>query len=290
VASVYSPGNDTEIKKFQDFYGKDFAERAKKVFTNSFLGLTPDPTLPDAPLTGDFVRSQMQRYGSTMNTIYTPKEVAYFREVADVLDGQKELAATVIKNPVMRSIITSPRASGIIDIIVKPKDVGNVAIIKQYAGEAGVKEIQNGLLNKLLVKNQVGTFAPQTFAREFNKYEPRVLKQVLPEPVYNDLRQLAEVSMRAGGAEAMAGNPSGTARNLLVPFGIGFMFHNPGAAASILIGSRAFTELYLSNAGRQWLTKGFSLPAMSDEAVKVASKITIMMLEKEREKEKGEQK
>lgn len=292
IGAVYSPGNDTEIKKFQEHYGPEFADRAKKVFTNSFLGLTPDPNLPDQQLTGDFVRGQMQKFGTTLNSIYSPSEIGYLKDVADVLDGQKELATSVIKNPVMRSIISSPRASGIIDLIVKPKDVGNLSVIKQYVGEDGIKEIQNGLLNKLLVKNQIGTFAPQTFAKEFDKYEPRVLKAALPEEVYNDLKKLSDVAIRAGGAEKMAGNPSGTARNMLIPVGIGFMLHNPVTTGSLILGSRAFTELYLSNVGRKWLTEGFSLPATSDAAVKVASKITLLMLEQQKkqlEKHQGEQ-
>lgn len=284
VASVYSPGNDTEIKKFQKFYGQEFAERAKKVFTDGFLHLTPDPSIPDAPLTGDFIRKQMQRYGSTMNTIYSPAEVGYFRRVADVLDGRASLADEVIKNPVMKSVLNSGRVSGIIDLIVKPRDVGNVAIIKKYVGENGMKEIQNGLLNKLLLKNQIGNFAPQTFAKTFDSYEPRVLQEVLPKDVYLDLKKLSEVTMRTGGAEKMAGNPSGTARNVLTGLGIGFMVHNPVTTGTIILGSRAFTELYLSKLGREWLTKGFQVPAISNEAVRVAARITGLMLEHQKNK------
>lgn len=288
VGAVYSPGNDTEIKKFQDFYGPQFAGRAKKVFTNSFLGLNPDPSIPNAPLTGNFIRTQMQRYGTTLNTIYTPAEIGYMRRAADVLDGNISLGNEVVKNPIMKSIVKSPMASGIIDIIVKPRDVGNIALVKQYVGDEGMKEVQNGLVNKLFLKNKYGNFAPQTFANEFNKYDARVLKSVFPEEVYNDMKHLAEVSTRVGGAEKLAGNPSGTAKNVMMMFGTGFMVHNPITTTNILLGSRAFTELYLSKMGRQWLTKGFTLPAISSQAAQVASKITLLMLEHEKEKMKNQ--
>jgi hypothetical protein len=286
VASVYTPGNDSEIQKFQEKFGPDFSDRAKKVFLSSLLGLNKVQGLEDVqPFTGDFIRNQMGKYGTTLKSILQPQEIRYLTRIADVVDGRQAMSDEIIKNPLLRSIMRSDRASTMVDLVVKPNDVGNVLAIKKYVGEDGMDQVRNGLLNKLLVKNQFGNFSPNKFSSEFGKYDERVLNEVFAPDVVKDLKDLSFMSSLSGGAEKVAGNPSGTSKNLITGMGIGYLVSHPIRGLAVVLGASQVTDLYLSAIGRRYLTQGFVLPVAAKIAPEIATKIMGLVYENSKRKD-----
>jgi hypothetical protein len=266
VDMMFSPGNARMIKDVRSVVGEETFGKLKGKFTGRLLE-SGDPATPFDPKK---LLKNMQTYGEeTLHKIYSPKELDMLQGLANA--GEKLEAATV-QNPFFERLVkASPEK--IVDFVMKPGNTENVKMLRKHLGPEAETALRQAFLGKIMGMNQHGAFSPMKFHSQLVKYGDTTLKEILPGPLFKEVKALGGVSLAANAAEQLAGNPSGTARNLIsYQEGRSFLT-NPLDGTMTAIPYATFARVYLDPATRKWLTSGLQVPLESKEALKIYGKL-----------------
>jgi hypothetical protein len=74
-------------------------------------------------------------------------------------------------------------------------------------------------------------------------------------------------------AERIAGNPSGTGQSILTWGQLGLIFYHPTVGIPAFLTPPMISKLYLSETGRNYLTKGFKESIYGKSGTEIATKI-----------------
>lgn len=290
--TVYESGNPELIQKYQDLVGPELANKTKDRLTNDILQLNGADVL-----TGDQIRKNVLDLGSGATKIYTPKELDYFQKLAKAIDTSSGANNELISNPLLKRMIgkqADAAPAGIAKAIVTPNNSGAASVIENQLGADAKKKIADAFLPQFLSANQQGEFMPQTFAKQFDTYGKKTIESWYGKDLANQLEDIAIVGRKMGGAEKLAGNPSGTARSLIgfeegrrIASGIGALATGLGGyglgaghavmtlsgEGAMILGSRQLAKLYTSPMGRKLFVDGLMTAADSKQAGIIGGKI-----------------
>jgi hypothetical protein len=288
--TIYKPGNDFEIMRANDVFGKDFVEKKIKPRLTSDI-LKPqlaDPSKPEAPiLTGQMIRQRVSDWGETAERIWQKQDLEQMLGVADVIDGRIKAGEEIYKNPLFSKLLKDggiPPQS-VVDAIVEKQGTGNVNLLRTRAGQGAVDKVAQGFLPNLIPVDDAGNFDAQAARKVFDDYGERAITNLYGQDATRDIKKLIE------GGELIESGPRapttptsriivGAKRTAIAFSGGGtayFLIHAPvatlAAAGGLVMSARAAGKLFYSPIFRKYLIEGLTAPAWSKEASGVAFKL-----------------
>lgn len=294
--TILESGSPELIDRYQSLVGPELANKAKDRLTNDILGLGKDETV-----VGDSIRKKIADLGTGATSIYSSQELQHFQDIANAVDLREGYTEKLLKNPLFKQIITKGETvpEKLAGNIITPNNIGRAKVMERYVGKEGVKKIADAWLPQLLATNQAtGDFRPQTFAKTFDEYGYDTIESWYGKDFANKLKEVATVGRQLGGAESLAGNPSGTGRFMISYYetkklasqigkavtglaggagGAGALGLHPalalGGDGALILGSRQLAKLYLSPAGRKLFVDGLMTPLAAKESGAISGKI-----------------
>lgn len=266
VDTIVRPGNITEIKLMKQAVGEKGFEPIRQGVTKRLFE-------------GDDLAAQMDKYGmDTLAQIYKPEEL---RELANIATGIVKINEHPTVNKfyvdIVRSLNKQPEK--VVDLIIRPENTKNIVLSKAVLGEKGWHDVKAKFIEKLFTVNkaipgqEAELLSPAKFTTNLFKYGDKTLSKVFDADELKAIKEIGQLSKYAQTADRLAGNPSGTAQNLITWSQGALLLANPIAGTSSLLTPPALAKLYLSPAGRKYLTEGFKLPANSQKAAEITAKI-----------------
>lgn len=266
VDMTIKPNQTTDIKLIKRAIGEGF-KLIKDGFSNKILN-TFDIKKPKA------LANILKRYGDdVLKEVYTPNEIKELKQLAS-LDFQVD--KTLRTNRFFRAIVnTSPEK--VIGFIIKPNNTTKIDMIQSIVGKEGMKDIAAAHIERIMKLNQHELFSPQQFITQLNKWGDKTNKRLFGEEMWKDLQKFAEVSRITRGAESIAGNPSGTAQNLISFVTGGMVLKDPIKKSWLVIAPNLLARIYLSKPAMKLLTTGINMPSTSPEAIRLFTKLATLL-------------
>lgn len=265
VDAVIKPNGVTDIKLMKRAIGRKGFNTIKNGFSNKLLNGFKD---------GKSFKTTLKRYGDeTLEQLYSKQELSQLKQLAtDDIKVNKELVA----NPFFRSLVkTTPEK--VVSFVVKPHNTTNIDMIEKIVGKEGIKEIAAKHLERVMVLNKHDLFSPEMLVTQLRRYGDRTMNRLLTPEIWKELQQLGKVSQIARGAELIAGNPSGTAQNLITFVTGGIVLKDPIRKAWLVVAPNLLAKAYLSKPAMRYLTTGFKMPATSKDAVALFIKLSSIL-------------
>jgi hypothetical protein len=199
-------------------------------------------------------------------------EIKHAFDTANLVYSQ---GANIFKNPkIARSVIDNADPQTIMDIFLKPNNVPNINLLKQAAGESGMKPLKQAWAERLFSKGEEQSFSPEKLVKAWDNYDHGTLKAFLSDREYAGMKQLVDVSRMTGTAEKIAGNPSGTAQVGGVLHTIARGIAHPILTTVELIGTNKFANLYFNNPKfRELMIRGVKPSATVNEVNTIAGRM-----------------
>ena len=163
-------------------------------------------------------------------------------------------------------------------MIFHPNNSINIALTKRVIGKDLFNEARTAFTEKILEMNKYGMYSPMTSVKEVSRFDNPTLKAIYSPEELKALNDLVRVSKASYGAERLAGNPSGTAQSVIT-FQQGRAIlkqaakGRPDKAVMIVLTPKGLAKIYLSPLGRKYFTTGFNVPAGTEAATNIGSKL-----------------
>lgn len=272
IGVAFRPNGVTEIRTLRKSIPPEQFDRLKQKFTSvKILGEGKE-------FTGDTIRKNMERYGEEMlANVYSPSEM---KVLSSLSDQAKALDKDIVADPLFKKILHA-EPEKVVDRIVQPNNTRNLAVVQAVLGDEGTNLVKQGMVTKLLGMNKQGHFSPKLMNETMNKYGDTTLSEVFSKEELAGFKKLREFGVAAGRAEDLAGNPSGTARNVMISGaiqGAGFWIKHPRTVAMVLAAPPVMAKMWLNPTVREYLIKGLTLPPGSRESAEVATKLMTMAI------------
>lgn len=269
------PGSVTDVRLVRRELGEAAFQPIRDAVSRKLLQIESGVPFSPAKLS-----QEMTRLGdATLSEVYAASDLVAMKALTT--EGLA-IEALPLGNKFFKQLVTRNPAS-VVALVVQPNQTRNIALIRPVIGDAGMRELRQATLERVLALNKDKQFSPALFGTELSRLGT-TLDALFDAPTAAALRQLAALGRAAGGAEKVAGNPSGTAQNLIMfTMGGAVMRGITGLAAGriapaaeaggLMLGPAALAKLYLSPVGRRYLSLGYALPATTPMAAEVTAKI-----------------
>lgn len=277
VDFAFKPGNIEEINLLRRVTNPGVFRDMKQKFTSrNILG-------EGADFSGNTIKQNMERYGEeTLANIYEPGEL---KTLLALSDEAADLDKKIVDEPFFRRLLRTD-SEKVVDRIVRPGNTRNIELIRATLGEDGVRNVKEGFAARLFSLKDENVFPAKKFDTEIAKYGKETLDELFSKDELKAIYDFRDVAKAAQRAEDLAGNPSGTARNVITSMGIGgglvYAIKNPLKTSIILMQPLALAKLYLNPVSRKYIIEGFKVPLEAKVAAPLASKLTAMYLTRER--------
>jgi hypothetical protein len=153
----------------------------------------------------------------------------------------------------------------------------NIHSIKQTVSPETFKSIQTSFVDRLFSQNPLtGQVKPETFSRTVQTHD-KILELMGTKEQAQWLRNIADITKKMVSAERMAGNPSGTAQNVITWGTFGMILRNPIKGTVMAIAPEAMAKIYFSDAGRRYFTFGMKTPANTKMGTELYTKLSAVI-------------
>ena len=283
------PGAVTDIRLVRRELGDQAFQPVRDAVSRKLLQL--ESGQPFSPAT---LSQQMTRLGdASLAEVYSATDLVALKALTAEGVAIEQLP---LGNKFFRQLLTRDPKS-VVNLVVRPNDTRSLALIRPVIGEAGMQELRQAAMEQVLALNKFDRFSPAQFLTNLSKLGTTG-PALLGNETWTALQKLAALGQATRGAEQLAGNPSGTAQNLImyatgnvILRGVGAIaggiagavggqrVGQPGrgaaigAATGVILGPPALAKLYLSPVGRRYLSLGYQLPLWSPMAAEVTAKI-----------------
>lgn len=162
-------------------------------------------------------------------------------------------------DPNIRSIMDKANPSAIVNSLMNSKNTLQLTLLRKAMPEKAFQNVQKAMVTRLF-EGGVNQTPGQALNSNLKKYGEEYLEKAVTAKTLARLKEFAKVADAAQHAEKVAGNPSGTAQTLITAaLGAGFVISNPVTATKIIIAPPVMAKIYLSEFGKNLITKGLKM-------------------------------
>jgi hypothetical protein len=279
VDVLITPNSPTSVQFARKSLGNDFFDNKLKPKLTSRI---VDKSMVDGVFDPQAFGKELEKYGETLNQVYHPNELAYLRNAATT-------GLRITESPVADKYFTGlvkaleNRPNAVVKMIIQPKNVKTIQKAKSVLSPETWQDVERNFLSDLITVNkpiagQPAEFiSPAKFETGLFKYSDETLKAALSPENYKAVKELGVLSKYAQGAERMAGNPSGTAQNVIA-WATGAMFwRDPATGLAMAFTPPLFAQVYFSKFGRKLFVEGFKTPAGTPKGIEIATKLHFLI-------------
>jgi hypothetical protein len=201
--------------------------------------------------------------GGPIKKAYDVANLFYKRQKELFGSKNRNIQAIVNKNP-----------EDVVEFAFRPGNVTELKQLERATDHKTFQKVKQAMVNKLFE----GKGAPGAVLRtNLNRYGDETLSAVFRKDEIKPLKEFADLSAMAQRAEKLAGNPSGTAQNLITwASGAGagyFMLRHPLIATAMVVTPPMLAKLYLNPVTREVVKNGFNLSVSAPKAAQIASRL-----------------
>jgi len=268
VDIVVRPDRITEIKQLKKVIGEN---RFNEIIQPAFISRVID----NASKTGEFswnkVSDAFTKYGEqTLSEALTPRAKAeLFNMIEKGIAGESIPVATKF----VRDVLTKSTPDSIMNMIFHPNNAQNINITKNIINKELWNEAKTKFTEKILMTNELGLYRPTPSVRQFTKFDDPTLRTIYNPEELSTLKKFVEISKSSQAAERISGNPSGTGSAVITFWAGKAVVKDPVSGSMFWILPKGLANLYLSSAGRRYLTTGFKTGETMPQAASLATKI-----------------
>lgn len=175
-------------------------------------------------------------------------------------------------DPNIKSVVEKANPGAVVDSLLRSKNTLQMRLLRKAMPEASFQKLQGSLVDRLF-EGGVNQTASEALASNLKRYGDEFLEVAVSKPKLDRLKEFAEVVSATKGAEKMAGNPSGTAQNVITFAQGAFFIANPVKGAVAVLTPPALAKIYLSDFGRKLIQDGVKISAQSARAAGIAGAI-----------------
>lgn len=175
-------------------------------------------------------------------------------------------------DPNIKSIVDKANPGAVVDSLLRSKNTLQMRLLRKAMPEASYQKLQGAMVDRLF-EGGVNQTASEALASNVKRYGDEFLEVAISKPKLERLKEFAEVVSAARGAEKMAGNPSGTAQNVITFAQGAFFIANPVKGAVAVVAPPVMAKIYLSDFGRKLIQEGVKISPQSARAAGIAGAI-----------------
>ncbi len=270
-----------EWRVFKKAADADSIEKIKQSFVAKLIG-------PDDAIDPKFVASQMKRYQpGILNEVLGEGTVKSLKNISKRVDAINQLS---IQDPLFKTIARRDPGQVFGTIIKRgsPRvlsavDASNIQRINKLEAEGildevGLERLKARYLEELFTFNKQDRLPPQSVVRNITEFGSRTKERLLNVDEIADLEIINRIAKAARGAERLAGNPSGTAQNIMSFSSAGMILRHPiKNGFGLILVPQVAASVYLSPAGRKLLVEGFTTPRGTIRAAEIFTRLAAIV-------------
>lgn len=269
VGIAIQPNGVTTIRESRKLLGEANFNPVKDRFTSKLLGEGVfDPAK---------VASEMKRYGDeTLAELYGKEQLTALKEVVKKANEYKALP---VANEFVKTLLHKD-PQNVLGYIIKKNNTENIKAAKRLMGKEQWEETVATWAQNTLKDPMTGQLSPDK-AKQLLQLGDDTLFEAFGAAKFKEIKALSQLQTLLKAVEKKAGNPSGTARNLISMATLKDAVTSPISTGAKVVLPQIAAKAYTSNAATKYLTQGaFNVPK---EAAPAAIAATKPMLQKIRE-------
>lgn len=282
--SVFQSGNVERVRAFRDGVGHEAFDQVARRFVTDLIG-DGSPQAIDKAIKK--YGEDVLREGLGKDRLLTLKAISR---------RAKKLDELPVSDPVLRDILRV-RPEQVFDTIIrrgtKPtrerveaENLKRLGSVLPIIGESGKKRLAAKALERIFAENKHGVLSPNDILTMQQAYGEKTLEALFPKKALQEIVGIGKLSNELVRAGQRAANPSGTAASLItfltpLQFIREALSLDVAGAAKTAFGAvgapTVMAKVYLSPAGRKWLTVGLRLPKDSPERIKAMGQLATII-------------
>jgi len=280
ISEVYSP---IEQKQFAELLGK--ARGIETNFQRSNIMADVIAVDSSGAIRVDATRKNLIKQKEKLGQYFADSELQSFQGVLNGIDGINIHSIARNKSEAMQFLGTVAGSDNaqVVNAIIKPNNTINIRYMKKLLGPERSKEVETKFIENYLLKvNQFGAFSPLKSAAMWKNYD-KTMKALFDPATYREISNLMELNRNAATLDRLANNPSQTGQTLIMfqtgKEMLGSVTRSLTAAnLTYTMGLAtipwAMAKLYLSPAGRKWLSVGYTIPKDTAAGMELIAKLS----------------
>lgn len=201
---------------------------------------------------------KVQKLYEISNTFYSKQKTLFQKN--------KDIQAITKRNP-----------ADVIDFILKPDHETEAQILEKAIPSKTWETVKDGTVNRLFETSARGDTPDQALIRNLRRFGEGTVEKIIGKEKLGKLKDFASIAQRVGMAEKMAGNPSGTAQNVLTGTAVGYIITHPIKGTVLAVTAPTLAKIYMSPFTRQAITEGFKTPVAAKQAADIAARLTTIV-------------
>lgn len=144
-------------------------------------------------------------------------------------------------------MLTTTSPEDIVGKFFRRDNVSDIKRLSAAVGDEGMKPLKQAWVDNIMFYGEEKAFNPAKFSTAFDKMDKPTLQAFLSADEYEGLKKLSEISKHMMKIEKIAGNPSGTAQQVMVANAMAGILHSPIKTVMSWWGSNKFAEKYFND-------------------------------------------
>lgn len=267
---IADAGSKTVPEKFKQAIGVQGVQKFKDKLTSRLFNVDkPSPFDPDA------VVKNIAKYGETLTSFYSPKEISLMVDAANFAKG---IGVKNIETNQYFVNLLKKSPEKVAEFIMGTENLPLLGKLKSVVGNETMNRIRATFLSNELELNIYGMMAPSELNKTLSKYGKNKLDAFLGKDLTQNIIDMNKIGAVTKTVENIAKNPSGTGQALisyftLIQAGADLAKGNLWGVIKSLWPPNIIAKAYLSKEGTRLLSGSASIPAHSPTAAEVYIKL-----------------
>jgi hypothetical protein len=207
---------------------------------------------------------------ATLNSIFTEEES---RSIAKYITAGTKQESLPLMDKYLLKLMKTDRPETIVNLVFHPNNAKNIRMVQGVLGEDLFNQAKTYFTEQLFKMSEHDLYRAVPSVRAAAKFDDATLRAIYNTPQqYKLTKDLLELSKYSFGAERIAGNPSGTAPNIVTFYEGKALLKDPASGAITWLTPPALAKLYLKASG-SLLNLGLKMKESSPAAAKIKTQI-----------------
>lgn len=270
IDTVFRKNSAPEIRLLKQVVGEEEFNKLKGGFVNKLT--------ETATKNGEFSFDRLKNAFTNMDAA-TLREVFSKDELkslsAYVSAGIKQETLPLLDKSILK-LMKTDRPEAMVKLIFQPNNAKNIRMAQGVLGKDLFNQAKTYFTEQLFKMSEYGLYRSVPSVKAASVFDDATLRAIYETPQqYKLTKDLLTLSKNSFGAERIAGNPSGTAPNIVTFYEGKAMLKDPVGGAMVWLTPAALAKLY-NKASGSMLNMALKMRSGSPAAAKIATQIIIV--------------
>lgn len=178
---------------------------------------------------------------------------AFYGSQKSLFKSNKNIQAILRRNP-----------EDVVDFVLSPKNISEIDDLHKAVPGKDYELFEKGVVNRLFQPRGINQTPEQALTGNIARYGKATIEKALGKDKLRHLEKLSELTTLTGFAARTAGNPSGTARNIIGFSNLMYFIRHPIKGTILSVPAYVMAKAYYSPFTRSLITRGLTTPMGSE--------------------------